>query len=149
MPSTLSPINPNRLAHKVAVVTGGSTGIGLATARRFALEGARVFITGRRQAVLDQAAASIGNGVIGVQGDVSNLSDLDRLIAEVTKRANRIDVLFANAGGGTFAPLGQISEEHFDQTMAVNVKGLLFTVQKALPLMPAGASIILVGSIAG
>jgi NAD(P)-dependent dehydrogenase (short-subunit alcohol dehydrogenase family) len=138
-----------RLAGKVAVITGGSTGIGLATAQRFVAEGAYVFITGRRPAELDVARERIGAGVTAVPGDVSKLADLDRLYALVKKEKGRVDVLFANAGGGSFAPLGSITEEHFDRTFDINVKGLVFTVQKALPLMGPGASIILNASIAG
>jgi NAD(P)-dependent dehydrogenase (short-subunit alcohol dehydrogenase family) len=136
-----------KLDGKVAVVTGGSTGIGLATARRFVDEGTYVFITGRRQPELDAAVASIGRNVTAVRSDVSNLDDLDRLYATVKDQKGRIDVLFANAGGGEFAPLGSITEEHFDRTFNINVKGLLFTVQKALPLLPDGASVILNASI--
>jgi NAD(P)-dependent dehydrogenase (short-subunit alcohol dehydrogenase family) len=131
----------------VALVTGGSSGLGLATAQRFADEGAKVFITGRRQEELDKAVVQIGHSTIGVQGDVSKLADLDRLYAVIEKQAGRLDVLFANAGGGEFAPLGQITEAHVDKWLAINVKGTLFTVQKALPLMPDGASIILNGSM--
>ena len=136
-----------RLEGKVAVVTGGNSGIGLATARRFAEEGAHVFITGRRQAELDAAVKQIGRQATGVQGDVAKLTDLDRLYAAVKQQQGRIDILFANAGGGTLAPLGAITEEHFDKTFGVNVKGLLFTVQKALPLFRDGGSIILNASI--
>jgi NAD(P)-dependent dehydrogenase (short-subunit alcohol dehydrogenase family) len=136
-----------KLAGKVAVVTGGSSGIGLATAERFVAEGAYVFITGRRQGELDAAARRIGENVTAVRGDVSNLADLDRLYATVEREKGRIDVLFANAGGGEFAPLGAITEEHFDKTFAINVKGVLFTVQKALPLFRDGGSIILNASI--
>ena len=136
-----------KLEGKVALVTGGNSGIGLATAARFADEGAKVFITGRRKEELDKAVAEIGHGAVGVQGDVSNLADLDRLYAVIKQQAGRLDVLFANAGGGEFAPLGQITEAHFDKWFGINVKGLLFTVQKALPLMPDGASIILNASI--
>jgi NAD(P)-dependent dehydrogenase (short-subunit alcohol dehydrogenase family) len=136
-----------KLDGKVAVVTGGNSGIGLATAKRFAAEGARVVITGRRQAELDRAVADVGHGAIGVQGDVSKLADLDRLYATVKERHGRVDVLFANAGGGKFAPLGSITEEHFDREFGINVKGLLFTVQKALPLFTDGGSIILNASI--
>ncbi len=136
-----------KLDGKVAVVTGGTSGIGLATARRFAAEGAHVFITGRRKPELDAAVKAIGSRATGVQGDVSNLADLDRLYAVVKEQKGRVDVLFANAGGGEFAPLGAITEEHFDKTFNNNVKGLLFTVQKALPLLPEGASIILNASI--
>jgi NAD(P)-dependent dehydrogenase (short-subunit alcohol dehydrogenase family) len=133
---------------KVAVVTGGSSGIGLATARRFAAECARVFITGRRQAELDEAVKQIGKNVTRVSGDVANLADLDRLFATVRQLQGGLDVLFANAGVGTPAPLGSISEEHFDKAFRINVKGLLFTVQKALPHFTDGGSIILNGSIA-
>jgi NAD(P)-dependent dehydrogenase (short-subunit alcohol dehydrogenase family) len=136
-----------RLEGKVAVVTGGNSGIGLATARRFAEEGAHVFITGRRQAELDAAVKRIGRQATGVQGDVAKLTDLDRLYAAVKQQQGRIDILFANAGGGALAPLGAITEEHFDKTFGVNVKGLLFTVQKALPLFRDGGSIILNASI--
>lgn len=138
----------NKLAGKVAVVTGGNSGIGLATAQRFVVEGAHVFITGRRQGELDAAVKQIGKNVTGVQGDVSNLADLDRLYATVKQQKGRIDILFANAGIGEFAPLGEISEAHFDKTFNINVKGLVFTVQKALPLLPDGGSIILNASIA-
>jgi NAD(P)-dependent dehydrogenase (short-subunit alcohol dehydrogenase family) len=141
-----------KLEGKVAVITGGSSGIGLATAQRFVTEGAYVFITGRRQSELDAAAKQIGknndNNVTGVQGDVSNLADLDRLYATVKEQKGRIDILFANAGVAEFAPLGEISEAHFDKTFGINVKGLLFSVQKALPLFQDGGSIILNASIA-
>jgi NAD(P)-dependent dehydrogenase (short-subunit alcohol dehydrogenase family) len=136
-----------KLDGKVAVVTGGNSGIGLATARRFALEGAHVFITGRRKAELDAAVKALGPRVTGVQGDVAVLADLDRLYAVVKEQQGRVDVLFANAGGGELVPLGEITEEHFDKTFNSNVKGLLFTVQKALPLLTDGASIILNASI--
>jgi NAD(P)-dependent dehydrogenase (short-subunit alcohol dehydrogenase family) len=136
-----------KLDGKVALVTGGNSGIGLATAERFVAEGATVFITGRRKEQLAEAAARIGRNAHAVQGDVSNLSDLDRLYDTIRQKAGRLDVLFANAGGGEFAPLGQITEAHFDKTFAINVKGVLFTVQKALPLMPDGSSIILNASI--
>jgi NAD(P)-dependent dehydrogenase (short-subunit alcohol dehydrogenase family) len=137
----------NRLQGKVAVITGGSTGIGLAAAHLFVKEGAYVFITGRRQKELDQAVRAIGNGVTGVQGDVANLSDLDRLYATVSAAGRRIDIVFANAGVGEFLALGKITEEHFDKLFNTNVKGTLFTVQKALPLLNDGASIILTGSV--
>jgi NAD(P)-dependent dehydrogenase (short-subunit alcohol dehydrogenase family) len=137
----------NRLQGKVAVITGGSTGIGLAAAHLFVEEGAYVFITGRRQKELDQAVRAIGNGVTGVQGDVANLSDLDRLYATVSAAGRRIDIVFANAGVGEFLALGKITEEHFDKLFNTNVKGTLFTVQKALPLLNDGASIILTGSV--
>jgi NAD(P)-dependent dehydrogenase (short-subunit alcohol dehydrogenase family) len=136
-----------KLEGKVALVTGGSSGIGLTTAERFAAEGAQVFITGRRQAELDAAVKQIGQDVVGIRGDVANLADLDKLFDVIKQKAGRLDVLFANAGGGEFLPLGQITEAHFDKWFGINVKGLLFTVQKALPLMPDGASIILNASI--
>ena len=136
-----------KLQGKVAVITGGNSGIGLATAKRFVAEGAYVFITGRRQAELDAAVKKIGENVAGVQGDVAKLADLDRLYATVKAKKGRIDILFANAGIGELAPLGAITEEHFDKTFNTNVKGLLFTVQKALPLLPDAASIILNASI--
>jgi NAD(P)-dependent dehydrogenase (short-subunit alcohol dehydrogenase family) len=135
-----------KLQGKVAVVTGGTTGIGFATAKRFVDEGAYVFITGRRQNELDEAVKAIGSAVAGVRGDVSKLRDLDRLYESV-KAKGKIDVLFANAGTGEFAPLATLTEEHFDKLFDLNVKGTLFTVQKALPLMNDGGS-ILVGSVA-
>jgi NAD(P)-dependent dehydrogenase (short-subunit alcohol dehydrogenase family) len=137
----------SKLERKVAVITGGNSGIGLATAQRFIAEGAYVFITGRRQNELDAAVNLIGNNVTAVQGDVSNLADLDRLYATVKQQKGRIDILFANAGTGEFSPLGAITEEHFDKTFNANVKGLLFTVQKALPLLKDGSSVILNASI--
>ena len=136
-----------KLEGRVAVTTGGNSGIGLATARRFVAEGAYVFITGRRQSELDGAVKQIGKSVTAVQGDVSDLADLDRLYATVKQQKGHIDILFANAGTGEFAPLGAITEEHFDKTFNANVKGLLFTVQKALPLLRDGSSIILNASI--
>ena len=140
-----------KLEGKVAVITGGSTGIGLATAKRFTSEGAHVYITGRRQTELDEAVKEIGDNAIGVQGDVSNLADLDRLYATVKEQKGRIDILFANAGIVEFAPLGAITESHFDKIFSVNVKGLLFTVQKALRLFQDvdGGSIILTASVGG
>ncbi len=138
-----------KLEGKVAIVTGGSTGIGLATAQEFASEGAHVFITGRRQNELDAAVKQIGKNATAIQSDVSNLDDLDRLFATVKEQEGRIDVLFANAGVAEFVPLGSITEEHFDKTFSINVKGLLFTVQKALPLFADGGSIILNASVAG
>jgi NAD(P)-dependent dehydrogenase (short-subunit alcohol dehydrogenase family) len=132
-----------KLEGKVAVITGGNSGIGLATAKRFVAEGAYVFITGHRQLELDAAVKEIGHNVSAVQGDVANLADLDRLYATVKARKGRIDILFANAGSATLAPLGEITEEHFDTIFNTNGKGLLFSVQKALPLIPNGASIIL------
>lgn len=139
----------HRLESKVAVITGGSTGIGLATAKLFAAEGAKVFITGRRQDALDRAVAEIGNGAAGIQADSAQLRDLDRLYDQVKSEAGRLHVLFANAGGGGTLPLGQITEEQVDDTFGRNVKGVIFTVQKALPLLSQGASIILTGSTAG
>lgn len=139
----------DRLSGKIAVITGGSTGIGLATAKVFASEGARVFITGRRRDALDRAAAEIGGGATGIQADSASLEDLDRLFDEVKASAGRIDILFANAGGGGLLPLGQITEAQVDDTFGRNVKGVIFTVQKALPLMGNGGSIILTGSTAG
>ncbi len=132
-----------RFAGKVAVVTGGSSGIGLATAHRFAQEGATVFLTGRREAELAAAVEQVGHGAVGVQGDVARLEDLDRLYATVRERAGRVDVLFANAGIAELATIGQITEAGFDEAFAVDVKGVLFTVQKALPLMPDGAAAVL------
>jgi NAD(P)-dependent dehydrogenase (short-subunit alcohol dehydrogenase family) len=137
----------SKLEGKVALVTGGTSGIGLATAQRFASEGAKVFITGRRREELDAAVKQIGGSATGVQGDVAKLADLDHLYDVIKAKAGRLDVLFANAGAGEFRPLGQITEEHFDKLFGINVKGLLFTVQKALPLMPNGASIVLNASI--
>jgi len=135
-----------KLEGKVAVITGASSGIGLATARRFVSEGAYVYITGRRQSELDAAVRQIGQNVTAVQGDVSQLADLDRLYATVKQQHGRIDIVFANAGIGEFASLGEISEAHFDKLFNINVKGLLFTVQKALPLLQDGGSIILTAS---
>jgi NAD(P)-dependent dehydrogenase (short-subunit alcohol dehydrogenase family) len=137
-----------RLAGKVAVVTGANSGIGLAIAKRFANEGAWVFMTGRRQQELDAAVAAVGGGAEGVQGDVTSIADLERLFATVADRAGKIDVLVANAGGGEFAALGDITEEHYQRTFDSNVKGTLFTVQTALPLLVDGASVVLVGSTA-
>lgn len=137
-----------RLEGKIALITGANSGIGLASAKRFAAEGARVFMTGRRQEELDAAVADVGDMAFGVQGDVANLADLDRLYRIVRDEAGRIDVLFANAGGGTLLALPDITEEHFDRTFSTNVKGTVFTVQKALPLLVDGASVILTGSTA-
>ena len=137
-----------KLDGKVAVITGGNSGIGLATAKLFVAEGAYVFITGRRQLELDAAVKEIGHNVSSVQGDVANLADLDRLYATVKAKKGRIDVLFANAGIGRMTPLGETTEEDYDSIFDCDVKGLLFTVQKALPLMPDGASVILNASIA-
>ena len=135
------------LEGKVALITGGTSGIGLATAKQFVAEGAYVFITGRRQTELDTAVNAIGENIRGVQSDVSNLADLDHLFAIIKQEQGHLNILFANAGVGEIAPLGAITEEHFDKTFNINVKGLLFTVQKSLPLLPNGASIILNASI--
>src|SRR3984885_5266965 len=139
----------SRLKGKIAVITGANSGIGLASAKRFVAEGAHVYITGRRQEELDKAGQAIGAGVTAVQGDASNLEDLDRLFAKVRSDHGRIDVLFANAGLGATEPLGKITESAFNLVFGVNVKGTIFTVQKGLPLMRDGGSIILMGSTAG
>src|SRR5437899_784345 len=136
-----------KLEGKIALITGGNSGIGLATAKQFVNEGAYVFITGRREPELAAAMKEVGRNVSGVQGDVSNLGDLDRLFAQIKREKGRLDIVFANAGIARYAPFGTISEEFFDSIFDINVKGLLFTVQKALPLMPDGGSIILNASI--
>ncbi len=136
-----------KLAGKIAVITGGSSGIGLATAKRFVNEGAYVFITGRRKSELDAAVKQIGRNVTGIQSDVSKPADLDKLYTAVKEQKGKLDIVFANAGIGEFAPLDQITEDHFDKQFNVNVKGLLFTVQKALPLLQPGGSIVLNASI--
>ncbi len=136
----------NSLQDKIAVITGGSSGIGLATAKRFVAEGAFVFITGRRQAELDKAVAEIGDNVAAIQADSSSLPDLDRVYETVRAQQGRVDIVLANAGILEHAPLGQITEEHFDRLFSINVKGLVFAVQKALPLMPDGGAIILMSS---
>ena len=136
-----------KLDGKIALVTGGTSGIGLATAKRFISEGARVVITGRRKDVLDKAVSDLGAEAYGVQADAGRLADLDRLFAEIQQKYGRLDVVFANAGGGEFAAIDAITEEHFDSTFASNVKGVVFTVQKALPLMPKGGTIVLNASI--
>jgi NAD(P)-dependent dehydrogenase (short-subunit alcohol dehydrogenase family) len=138
----------NKLVGKVAVVTGGSAGIGLDTAKRFAEEGAQVFITGRRQAELDKAVKAIGRSATGIRADAATLADIERVYSTVKAKAGRIDVLFVNAGFYEFGNLGEITEQHFDTTFNTNVRGLLFAVQKALPLLSDSASIILNGSIA-
>ena len=135
-----------QLAGKVALVTGGSTGIGLAAAQELAQQGARVFITGRRQAELDAAVAQIGPAATALRADASVLSDLDAVYAQISRSAGKLDILFANAGGGDMLPLGAITEEHFDRIFGTNVRGVLFTVQKALPLLTDGASVILTSS---
>ncbi|TQC76096.1 SDR family oxidoreductase [Pantoea dispersa] len=136
------------LQDKIALVTGGTSGIGLATAQELAAQGARVFITGRRQAELDAAVASIGATATGIRADAAQLSDLDAVYAQIARQAGRLDILFANAGGGDMLPLGAITEEHFDRIFSTNVRGVLFTVQKALPLLSDKASVILTGSTA-
>jgi len=135
-----------QLDGKIALVTGGTSGIGLATAQVLAAQGAQVFITGRRQAELDAAVESIGAGATGIRADASKLADLDAVYAQIAKQVGRLDILFANAGGGDMQPLGAISEEHFDRIFGTNVRGVVFTVQKALPLLVDGASVILTGS---
>ncbi len=139
----------SKLGGKIAVVTGGNSGIGLAAGRRLAAEGAYVFITARRERELAEAAGAIGGNVMAVQADVSKLGDLDRLFAKVRETKGRIDVLFANAGIAESSPFGEITEEQFDRMFDINVKGALFTVQKALPLLSDGASVILTGSVVG
>ena len=138
-----------KLDGKIALITGGSSGIGFATAKRFVQEGAFVYITGRRQSKLDEAVKQIGSNVTGVPGDVANLGDLDRLFELIKKEKGKLDIVFANAGIAKYGPLGTIDEAHFDSIFDGNVKGLLFTVQKALPLLPDGASIILTSSVVG
>jgi NAD(P)-dependent dehydrogenase (short-subunit alcohol dehydrogenase family) len=137
----------SKLEGKIALVTGGNSGIGLATAKQFVNEGAYVFITGRRGPELDAAAKDIGKNVTGVQGDVSNRADLERLFAQIKRDKGKLDIVFANAGFAKLAPLGNITEEDYDSLFDANVKGVLFTVQGALPLLPDGASIILNASI--
>src|SRR6201982_2172513 len=136
-----------KLEGKIALITGGNSGIGLATAKQFVNEGAHVFITGRREVEVAAAGKEIGRNVTGVQGDVSNLGDLDRLFAQIKREKGKLDIVFANAGVAKYATFGKITEEHYDSIFDINVKGLLFTVQKALPLLPDGASIILNASI--
>ena len=135
-----------KLDGKVALITGGGTGIGLATAREFAREGAEVYITGRRKRELDAAAASIGTAVTAIEGDVTKPADLDRIYAQIGREHGRVDIVFANAGAADLAPFGSITEEHFDKVFSTNVKGLVFTAQNAVPLMPDGGTIILTGS---
>jgi NAD(P)-dependent dehydrogenase (short-subunit alcohol dehydrogenase family) len=139
----------SRLQDKIALVTGGTSGIGLATAKHFVSEGAVVYITGRRSYELQAALSELGDSAIGVQGDMAQLADLDGLFEQIKSTHGRLDIVFANAGRGEFLSMGKITEEHFDETFALNVKGTLFTVQKALPLLSIGASIILNASIAG
>jgi NAD(P)-dependent dehydrogenase (short-subunit alcohol dehydrogenase family) len=137
-----------KLEGKIAVITGGSSGIGLATAHRFVDEGAYVFITGRREQELSAASQKIGRNVTGVKADVSKVSDLDRMFDQIKQERGRLDIVFANAAIARYAVLGTITEEVYDSIFNINVKGVLFTVQKALPLLPDGASIILTASIA-
>jgi NAD(P)-dependent dehydrogenase (short-subunit alcohol dehydrogenase family) len=144
----LSNLHRSKHAGKIALVTGGSSGIGLATAKRLALEGASVVITGRRQPELDRAIEEIGHGAIAIRGDIAVLADLDHIMRTIGDTHGRLDLLFANAGGGQFAPLGSITEAQVDKYLGINVKGTLFTVQKALPLMGAGSAIVVTGSIA-
>jgi NAD(P)-dependent dehydrogenase (short-subunit alcohol dehydrogenase family) len=136
-----------KLAGKIALITGGTSGIGLATAKRFVAEGAEIIITGRRQPELDAAVEDLGSGTIGVRSDISIMADLDRLFAVIKELKGRLDILFANAGGGAFVPLEQVTEEHFDKYFGINVKGTLFTVQKAVSLMTAGGAIVINGSM--
>ncbi|WP_411123838.1 SDR family NAD(P)-dependent oxidoreductase [Streptomyces sp. x-19] len=137
-----------QLDNKTALITGASTGIGLAIARRFAAEGATVYLTGRRKAELEAAVEQVGSHAVGIRSDVSQLDDLDRLFTEITERSGQLDIVVANAGVGDFGPLGEITEEAYDRTTAINLKGTVFTVQKALPLLSAGASVILLSSSA-
>ena len=138
-----------KLEGKIALVTGGNSGIGLATARQFVNEGASVFITGRRQSQLAEAVKEIGPNATSVQADVSNLDELDRLFAQIKQGIGKLDIVFANAGVAKYSRLGEITEDLYDEIFNINVKGMLFTVQKALPLMPDGASVILTSSIVG
>ena len=147
---TSAPIKTGgKLQGKVALITGANSGIGLATAKRFVAEGAYVYITGRRQEQLDQAVEAIGSNVTGIRGDISRLEDIDQIFAVIKSKHNHLDIVFANAGLGTFEALGKITEEGFDLAFGVNVKGTLFTVQKALPFLTKGGSIILTGSTTG
>src|SRR5260370_10039834 len=135
-----------RLEGKVALITGGTSGIGLATAKQFVDEGASVYITGRRDKELAAAVKEIGKNVTGIRGDVSNLGDLDRLFAQIKREQRKLDIVFANAGAATFAPLGKVTEEHYNSLFNSNVKGLLFTVPNSLPLMSGGASTVPIAS---
>src|ERR1700745_1779165 len=136
-------MSKSKLSGKIALITGGSSGLGLATAKRFVAEGAYIFITGRRQPELDAAVKEIGSSVTAIRSDIANLRDLDHLFASIKAQKGRLDILFANAGGGSFAPLGEVTEAQFDKYFGINVKGTLFTVQKALPLIPAGGAVVL------
>ena len=146
--SLYANVHSTKHAGKIALVTGGSSGLGLATAKRLAREGAKVFVTGRRQAELEAAVADIGHGARAIRGDISSAADLANIVDIISTAHGRIDILFANAGGGEFAPLGGITEAQFDKTFGINVKGTLLTVQAALPLMIAGSAIVITGSIA-
>lgn len=143
----MTTLHTTKHAGKIALITGGSSGLGLATAQRLVQEGASVYITGRRQAELDAAVKLIGKNVTGIQGDIAKQDDLDRVFETIRARHGRLDILFANAGGGEFAALGQITEAQFDKYFGINVKGTLFTVQKALALMPEGSAIVINGSM--
>jgi NAD(P)-dependent dehydrogenase (short-subunit alcohol dehydrogenase family) len=143
-----SNIHATKHAGKVALITGGNSGIGLATAKRFVREGAKVYITGRRQADLDTAVLEIGHGAQAIQGDISSATDLDRIYSRIGDAEGRLDILFANAGGGEFVPLPQVTEAQFDKYVGINFRGTLFTVQKALPLMRPGSAIVITGSTA-
>jgi len=136
-----------KLTGKIALITGGTAGIGLATAQRFVAEGAFVFLTGRRQAELDAAVQQLGSSAFGIQGDVSSLADLDRVVATIKEQKGRLDVLFANAGIAEFLPIEAVTEDHYDRQFDINVKGIVFTVQKALPLLPEGAAIVVMSSV--
>ena len=138
-----------KLDGKVALITGGTSGIGMATAKLFIAEGAHVYVTGRRQDKVDEAVMSLGINSTGVQGDVANMADLDRLSQTISEQSGKLDIVFANAGAAEFLPFGKVTEEHYDRMFDGNVKGLLFTVQKTLPLIPDGGSIVLMASIVG
>ncbi|QKG57832.1 SDR family oxidoreductase [Hymenobacter sp. BRD128] len=142
-------VTSQKLAGKIALVTGGTAGIGLATAQRFVAEGAFVFITGRRSAELDAAVQALGSQAVGIQGDVSSLADLDRAVATIKAQKGHLDVLFANAGIAEFLPIDAVTEDHYDRQFDINVKGIVFTVQKALPLLADGAAIIVMSSVVG
>jgi len=146
--SEYNNIHASKHSGRIALITGGSSGLGLATAKRLAREGATVYVTGRRQAELDAAVVDIGDRAKAIRGDIAIAADLDRMYATIADAEGRLDILFANAGGGEFAPLGSITEAQFDKYFGINVKGTLFTVQKALPLMPAGSAIVVNGSMA-
>ena len=138
-----------KLDGKVALITGGTSGIGFATARLFVAEGAQIYVTGRRKDKVEEAVTKIGRGCIGVQGNVADMADLDRLFNQITKESGRLDIVFANAGTAEYAPMGQIDEAHFERIFNANVKGLLFSVQKALPLMREGSTVVLTSSVVG